>query len=238
MINAIYIFGTGRVGTALYHLFKPHYNTILVSSRPCASYGIAKAQISANDIVFICTPSAIIAPISQDLATTNALIVHCSGADEMEIIKAERKGVFYPLQTFSGQTVDFNKIPIFIQGQEIELLEEICLTLSINAFKTSNEERARLHLAAVFANNFTNAILYASQKVLGDLPMIHLIPLIEETLKGDKLKHIAASQTGPALRNDVQTIQKHLSALENLPDEKAVYELLTNYIQQNIKVKD
>jgi predicted short-subunit dehydrogenase-like oxidoreductase (DUF2520 family) len=234
----IYIFGAGRVGTALYHLFKFKFTTVLTHSRPCAAYHFSKGQIGSNDIVFICTPSKAIGPISEDLATTNALIVHCSGADEIELIKADRKGIFYPLQTFSGQPVDFNKIPIFIQGQEIELLQDICTTLNLNSFKTSNEERARLHLAAVFANNFTNAILFASQKVLGDLPMIHLLPLIEETLKGDKLTNIAASQTGPAMRNDLKTIQKHLNALENTPDEKAVYELLTNYIQQNIKDKD
>jgi len=185
MITRISIFGAGRVGSALYDLFKSHHlNVRLISSRPGLAYDFAKSNLTDSDLVFITCPSAVIGQLSSNLASTNAMFVHCSGGDNLDLLVPEKRGVFYPLQSFSGQTIDWSSIPIFIQGNKDVEIELVKLAKACNLkYKiSSDDERAKAHLAAVFANNFTNAMLHASKEVLGELPLEYLLPLIKETM--------------------------------------------------------
>ena len=235
MRQRISIFGAGRVGQALYDLFKNlKYPVVISSSRAGFSYTYAQSEIQEDDLVFITCPSAVISEISHDLSQTKASLIHSSGADSLNILKSTKRGVFYPLQTFSGQNVAWGNIPIFIQGdvkttqQLVELAKDCGLKYQIS----TDEERERLHLAAVFANNFTNAIFQASHQVLKSLPIDHLIPLIEETVRNAMAHHPKEAQTGPAIRGDEGTIQKHLEMLSDSPNEAEVYRTLTKYIKE------
>jgi len=148
-----------------------------------------------------------------------------------------RKGVFYPLQTFSKQKeVNFKGIPICIEAsrkEDVEMLQKIATALSDSVYKISSDQRKSLHLAAVFINNFSNHMYQIGNEICEEnaLPFSILKPLIKETAAKIDALDPKQAQTGPAKRNDQQTIAKQLKQLEN-KSYKKVYEVLTESIIQ------
>jgi predicted short-subunit dehydrogenase-like oxidoreductase (DUF2520 family) len=164
------------------------------------------------------------------------LQVHTSGSMSMDIISSKRKGVFYPLQTFSKpKAVDFNTIPFCLEAntkEDLVLLKKIANTLSDKVYEINSEQRKSLHVAAVFVNNFTNHLFYQGEAICKkyNVPFEVLLPLIKETInKLDELSPKEA-QTGPALRNDSKTIAAHLELLDNKQQE--LYKLLSQSITE------
>ena len=191
------------------------------------------SKLADADIYIIGIPDDAISPFSESLPFQNKLTVHTSGGVGMDqLSNKNRRGVFYPLQTFSKQReVDFTNIPICIEAEsteDIELLRKLGKTISENVVEISSEKRARLHLAAVFVNNFTNYLYGIGSEILkeDDLSFDLLKPLIMETaFKIENLSPTEA-QTGPARRNDKKTIEKHLQLLGDSP-YREFYELFT-----------
>ena len=150
-------------------------------------------------------------------------------------------GVFYPLQTFSiNKPVDFSQIPICIEASDLDVqqkLLEIANLLSNKTYIINSEQRKKLHLAAVFACNFTNYMYDIASKILDDSGFQFEIiqPLIAETAEKIKTMIPYDAQTGPALRMDEKTIEKHLSMLDKKPDLKKIYKLLTKNIYNRHK---
>ena len=149
-----------------------------------------------------------------------ALWVHTAGSVPMEVWNGlvERYGVFYPLQTFSKQReVDFKEIPIFVEGCAPEA-----------------SQRERLHLAAVFACNFTNHMYALAARLLehNHLPFNVLLPLIDETARKVHELSPCEAQTGPALRYDENVINHHLQLLADEPRLQEVYRLLSRSIHE------
>ena len=165
-------------------------------------------------------------------------MVHTSGSVGIhDIDKKHRRGVFYPLQTFSKETeVDFGQVPLCveaIQKADLKRLKLLAEAIGSTPHRVNSEQRAALHLAAVYVNNFTNQIYRIAHEITesksADFNILK--PLIKETArKLDDLSPYMA-QTGPAKRNDKKTIKKHLKLLES-EHHKAIYELLTKSIQQ------
>lgn len=168
---------------------------------------------------------------------TDALIVHTAGSVSMEILKdfSANIGIFYPLQTFSkAKDVDFSQIPLYIEANNKDKENELLLfasTFSTRAKLVNSENRAKVHLAAVFACNFTNNLYSIASEILekAGLTFEDMIPLITETT--EKIKSIPPrkAQTGPAIRRDSKVIEKQLNALEGR--EKEIYKLITESIQ-------
>lgn len=169
--------------------------------------------------------------------------VHTGGSISIREFEgfSTRFGVFYPLQTFSvDKAVDFSKIPIFIEGcnQEIQIkLLELGNMLSEKVYIMNSEGRKKLHLAAVFACNFTNYMYDIAFQTLmnSGIPFEVIFPLIDET--ADKIKTITPfqAQTGPAVRMDQATISKHLSMLSKNKDAKNIYKVLSKSIHKRHK---
>jgi predicted short-subunit dehydrogenase-like oxidoreductase (DUF2520 family) len=172
----------------------------------------------------------------------NKLVVHTSGATPMRVFQESapqltKFGVFYPLQTFSKtQQPDFNQVPICIDaeaGESLDVLHSLAHKISPKVFTVNDPQRATLHLAAVFVNNFTNHLFHIGENILkeGNLPFDMLLPLIHETIAKLEGGPPAIMQTGPAIRHDVLTIQRHLQQLDNHPQWHEIYQLLTKSIQ-------
>ena len=169
----------------------------------------------------------------------NGLWIHTAGSMPMNIFEghAARYGVLYPLQTFSkGREVSFDVIPLFLEAntqKEADYLKNVASALSENVRFMSSEKRRSLHLAAVFACNFTNHIYALSYKLLEEegISADVLLPLIDETAAKIHLMSPAAAQTGPAIRYDENVINKHLAML-NDPDMKSIYRLLSQSIHK------
>ncbi len=168
----------------------------------------------------------------------NQLIVHTSGTIPSSVFSktSKRYGVFYPLQSFSKKRQpDWNEIPICIDANSLEdktLLHEIALHASPKVYHISDEQRAKIHVAAVFVNNFVNHLYHIGEEILlhEQLPFDILKPLIRETAA--KIEHFPPSsmQTGPARRGDQVTIDRHLSYLSQFSDFQEIYALMTKNV--------
>ena len=167
------------------------------------------------------------------------IVCHTAGSVPLEILKDyfENYGVIYPLQTFSKENsnLDFSIIPVFVEANSKEnevKIKNVATKISNEVGILSSEKRINLHIAAVYACNFANALYGIACDILDDANVSFnvMFPLIQQTL--NKLKEMSPSeaQTGPAVRNDLKVIEKHKKWLENMPEEKRIYELITNYI--------
>lgn len=196
-----------------------------------------------TDIIFLTVSDSSIQTIAHEIEIENKLLVHCSGAIALNEIKTvkNRSAVFYPLQTFSKEKeIDFTKIPVFLETEyesDLEVLKIIAEKLSNKVFILDSNKRKEIHLAAVFANNFSNHLWYLSSKILEDSGQNFdiLKPLLEESLnKAFELGPFSA-QTGPAVRNDQKTIENHLTMLENDKNLRNIYQLISASIYDSKK---
>ncbi len=201
------------------------------------------SELKEADLYIMAIPDDAIASFSEVLPLKNKLVVHTSGSVSMEALSnANRKGVFYPLQSFSKKSeINFTEIPICIEAKrkaDLTLLRNIGELISEKVVEINSEEREKLHLAAVFVNNFVNFMYNIGSDILDthNLPFELLKPLITETAQKIERLSPKESQTGPAKRNDKKTIEKHLLLLENSPYKK-LYQQLTEAISTSYEKK-
>jgi predicted short-subunit dehydrogenase-like oxidoreductase (DUF2520 family) len=179
-----------------------------------------------------------IASLAQELKNflpENALVVHTSGGTPGAVLSASfrRHGVLYPLQSFSReQQVVWEDIPVCIDASteaDLQFLEKVARNLSPKVFKVTDDARAIVHVAAVFANNFPNFLFSVSELILENerLPFDLLRPLILETARKVQTRSPASMQTGPAVRGDDATIARHQQYLERYPELAELYRTLT-----------
>ena len=168
-----------------------------------------------------------------------ALWVHTAGSVPMSIWEEyglKHYGVFYPMQTFSkAREVDFAEIPFFLEASgkmEMDILKNVASSVSYRVYEADSEQRRYLHLSAVFACNFTNAMYAASARLLEEhgLSFEVMLPLIDETARKVHTLHPTEAQTGPAVRYDRNVIDKHLTMLDEHPLYKELYELTSRII--------
>jgi predicted short-subunit dehydrogenase-like oxidoreductase (DUF2520 family) len=169
----------------------------------------------------------------------DAILAHTSGSvplTDLQFAATSNIGVFYPLQTFTkNKKIDFKQIPIFIESNNEETeqtLKILADTISNQVRVISSEERKALHVAAVFAANFTNHMLTLSQKIMqqNSLEFDWLKPLIIETINKGMQVGPEAAQTGPASRGDIETLEKHMTFLQSDPDLSEVYQIISQHI--------
>jgi len=198
-------------------------------------------DLKESDLYIIAVTDNAIAEVSQQLPFNNQLVVHTSGTASIETLDDKnRKGVFYPLQTFSkNKEIDFSVIPICLEADntfDFRVLETVAKSISKAVFPINSEQRKALHVAAVFVNNFTNHLYQIGQEICEENQVSFdiLKPLIQETAEKIKTLEPVDAQTGPAKRNDSNTIEAHLEYLTN-ENQKNIYKILTQSIQHNGK---
>jgi predicted short-subunit dehydrogenase-like oxidoreductase (DUF2520 family) len=241
------IIGSGNVAHHLINAFSHESEIKLVqvfSRKPEAIAGIISSdkiisdynQLESVDVIIIAVSDDAISDVSNQITLQNQLVVHTSGSVNMEALNDKnRKGVFYPLQTFSkSKAVDFKIIPVCLEAQndsDYETLEAVAKSISEVIYKVNSEQRKALHVAAVFVSNFVNHLYQMGNEICAEnhLSFDILKPLIQEV--ADKIITLTPkeAQTGPAKRNDTQTINAHLSFLTD-ENQKEIYKLLTKSI--------
>jgi predicted short-subunit dehydrogenase-like oxidoreductase (DUF2520 family) len=191
----------------------------------------------STDLIIICVSDSAIKEVVKRIPA-NFSIAYTSGSISLNNLpERQRIGVFYPLQTFTkSREVLFDNIPLLIESENKEFAESLknCASRLSNTVRyTTSEERFQIHIAAVMVNNFTNHLYQLADLHLkkNQLPFDILKPLIIETAA--KLNDITPSeaQTGPAKRNDLNVIKKHLNELDN--ETKGIYEMLSKSILKN-----
>ncbi|GHA68894.1 Rossmann-like and DUF2520 domain-containing protein [Pontibacter akesuensis] len=195
------------------------------------------------EVVLIAVPDAALAAVAAEIKVKSGTVVaHTSGSQPLAILAAvagAKAGVFYPLQTFSkAKAVDFAQVPLLLEAKDAEALESLqalAQSISKTVETVDSEARKQLHLAAVFACNFTNHLLGISQQLLeqAGLPIALLRPLLQETIAKAMQQHPFTVQTGPAIRHDDNVIQAHLHMLQQQPRWQDLYRLLTQSIQDS-----
>lgn len=183
--------------------------------------------------------------LAPDIVELNrsALFVHTSGSLPLSLWKdsgAENFGVFYPMQTFSKtKSVVWQNVPVFVEGSSEQVLQGmiyLAKSLSQKVNELDSECRKRLHIAAVFASNFTNR-MYAISSILlkeSGVDFNVMLPLIEETANKVFTMPPSDAQTGPAIRGDVRVMDSHLESLKSHPDFAEIYKLISDNIQKSI----
>lgn len=240
----IVIIGSGNVATSLHAAFaKKNIAAPMLSSRELVAGGTLP---EADVYIYAVADHALPAVVSAVHAPARALHVHTSGTLPVSVFGEDKQhaGIIYPFQTFSkAQPIDdFSDVPLIVEGRNIDdvaAVYTLALTLSPRVIEASQADRERLHVAGVFANNFTNCMYRMAADLLRgtSIPFNALLPLIDQTAA--KVHSLAPkdAQTGPAVRNDEQVIRHHLDLLSANPmlsgTQAEVYRLLTNYIQAN-----
>jgi predicted short-subunit dehydrogenase-like oxidoreductase (DUF2520 family) len=174
--------------------------------------------------------------MSHKLPFQNKLVAHTSGNLSITACSSNNnRGVFYPLQTFSkNQPLTYSEIPFCIEAEtetNLKTLQTVAEALSPKIYYLSSEQRKTAHLAAVFANNFTNHLYHIAAEICKthQLPFELLQPIIMETAK--KITHTTPfhAQTGPARRGDVNTLSAQVKSLQH-ETYKQIYQLITQSI--------
>jgi predicted short-subunit dehydrogenase-like oxidoreductase (DUF2520 family) len=192
------------------------------------------------DIYFLAVSDDAIKPVSNELhkiISHDSLALHASGILELSELPFKRRAGFYPLQSFSdNHDVSWRFIPVIITTNDDDIwimLDQIAAKLSSAVYRMTDHQKAILHVAAVFANNFSNHMLTLADSICKEheLPFEILKPLILETFSKAILAGPKESQTGPAIRGDEKTIKKHLQLLEKHPEWALVYKTITKSIE-------
>jgi predicted short-subunit dehydrogenase-like oxidoreductase (DUF2520 family) len=253
----IAIIGAGRIAIQLGKRLKSKGLPIaqVISRTPSHAEALAetlgaKAITQYSDIrpdinwVIIAVRDDAIESVAAQLAPhlPDALVTHTSGATPGKTLETyfSRYGVFYPLQSFSLERMPvWSKIPFCVDAaseEDLLFLKKTAKTIGNLVYRVNDDQRALLHVAAVFANNFANHCFAIAEKILDekDLPFELLHPLMEETLAKALLDSPARMQTGPAVRGDEETIQRHIALLQEHPEWLQLYADLSKSINPQL----
>jgi len=195
------------------------------------------------DIYFFTLPDHALSVVVKESALKNKLLVTTSGSASTDVFKpfTSLYGVFYPLQTFSkDRPVNFTEVPVFIESANRKTetaLFNLGMQISSKVTIITTEQRSILHLAAVFAGNFSNHMYVIAGMILkaDNMSFDYLKPLISET--ASKILQLAPekAQTGPAKRKDTEILKKHLKLLSGLPEFQKIYSFVSESIQKAVK---
>jgi predicted short-subunit dehydrogenase-like oxidoreductase (DUF2520 family) len=195
---------------------------------------------SNSDLYIVAIKDDAIEPILQQITDKNIFIVHTSGSIPINVFEQtgfNNYGIFYPLQTFSkSKAINLLEVPFCIEANEQEdILVELANKLSNSVHLVSSEQRKKLHLAAVFACNFTNHMYAIAEDLClkNNVNFNILKPLIRETAEKITLNHAKNVQTGPAKRKDEKIIQHHIEQLSDSKSYQDIYKLITESIINN-----
>ena len=253
----VFIIGSGNVATHIALRLKSAdveiagiYSKTLENAKALADkigvpYTNDKSAIPNADIYICSVKDDYIADVLTGASINKeSLLVHTAGSVNMDILKpfSNNIGVLYPMQTFSkAKTLDWNEIPLYIEANTDNNINKLTLfakTLSPKINFATSEQRKVIHLAAVFACNFTNELYAIAHRLMTEngLPFESLFPLMEETLAKAKLMPPVKAQTGPAARNDVKVMSMQQELLSGT--DKEIYKLLSKAIQRECMMYD
>lgn len=199
---------------------------------------ISTKVLADADLYIISVSDSSIAEVSKKIQKTDCLVAHTSGSISRDALQGNyRKGIFYPLQTFSkSKNLDYSKIPFFIDAEndsDKEILKNVASKLSKNVMFADDEKRKYIHLTAVFACNFVNH-LYARAKEISDsqhIPFEYFLPLIDETTRKIHELEPKLAQTGPAIRNDERVLELHEKLITD-EEKLKIYKTLNESIRK------
>lgn len=255
-IPEIIFIGSGNVATQLALSFDKVANVTQIWSHTLSNAKILADKLEScqaidnfsdlkrsADLYLVCIPDDKIEKIVFELRDVTGIIAHTSGSVSLKKLaetsfRFSNVGVFYPLQTFSKtRNIDLKEVPILIEGNNEEVTGQLMRYASLISKKiceADSKVRGDIHLAAVFANNFTNYLYRVSDRILKErtnFDLKILAPLLKEGIEKALAVGPENSQTGPAKRKDIKIICEHLNKLEG--KDADLYRLITERILES-----
>lgn len=251
----VVILGSGNVATHLAKAIDKHHNVVQIYSRDKTHASLLAQKLSFCEaidnldnlhkqadfyIISVCDDS--IRSIVRSMPEVDGIVAHTSGSVGIEVFDdvTGPTGVFYPLQTFSKDVqVDIHNVPFFLEAsdrQAMQKLETLASGLSQEVYHADSVQRQALHISAVFACNFLNHLLDISTDILHKkgYTLDVLEPLVKATIAKAFESGAHLSQTGPAIRGDINTIRKHMDLLDG--KQKEIYKILSQSIFDRYKI--
>ncbi len=246
----VVIIGSGNTATVLGKLLKENgfrisqvisrniaYAEILANELSCPFGDLSSSINETADMYLIAVSDKFIHEVVNYIPKNNKLILHTAGSVSIKVLEnvTNQFGVLYPLQSLRKEIANSPEIPFLIDGNDQEVVDKIKLIaqkISSKVAIANDDMRLKLHLTAVFVNNFTNHLytMAADYCKKEQLEFDLLKPLIFETANRLKSVQPIDVQTGPAIRNDAYTIERHNQLLQNYPDLKEMYIYFTKQI--------
>jgi predicted short-subunit dehydrogenase-like oxidoreductase (DUF2520 family) len=250
MLMKVVLIGSGNVATILGRLIADAgHEVIQVMSRNIEHakelgellgtvYTDYTQPVNMNgDIVIIAVSDSGIQNLVPVIADKHKLVLHTAGSVSKDVLKqfSDNYGVLYPLQSLRKELNTIPRIPFLVDGSDegcTRFIEDFAGSFSTNVQRATDEERLKLHAAAVIVSNFTNHLYAIAEEfcVKEKVDFNLLKPLIVETAHRIENASPAEVQTGPAMRKDIHTLDKHLRLLTNHPKLRTTYLRLTDSI--------
>lgn len=256
--TSVTFIGAGNVAWSLIHHFQQagvHITSVISRELSKAqtfteaydiSEAIALSQVKKDhlqaDYLLLTVPDQAIEEVTAALPQSEATLVHCSGSTPISALSDWQgpTAVWYPLQIFTHHKISHMEgIPIMLEGEETVMpkLEAIAQAVSGNVQYINSEERLRIHAGGVFACNFPNHLFRIAAEMVPDQVEEGFNiykPLIMELLKKAFEDGPELSQTGPAIRADHPTLEKHIEMLSKHPDWQQLYKDMSNMIRLDL----
>lgn len=240
--NVAYVLGQQLLdhGHAIHQIIGRNHNKVSEAARHLGAVPgfLGETIIDSSDLIIIAVADQAVSSVVQSVGRTASPVVHTAGSLPMSILEpmARDYGVLYPLQSLHKNNISNQPIPFLIDANQpflTDRLEQLVCQLGGHCLHAADEDRLRYHLAAVCVNNFTNHIFDQVHRYCRSnaLDFSILQPLIEETALRLRSGLPANFQTGPAVRGDQETIQKHIALLKDNPSLADIYIQLTASIQ-------
>ena len=217
------IIGAGSVGSNLHHgLELKGIKAELVHARPLTADPSAIETLPEADCYIYTVADHVLKEVVSMVHAPKALHLHTSGSMPIDIFGEDKPhaGILYFFQSFSRENLidDWSGIPCFVEGRDIDdiaAIYSLAQTLTSHIYEANQHDRERLHIAGVFANNYTNLMYRIAAEVLRDtsIPFEALLPLIDNTAAKVHTLKPADAQTGPAQRGDEAVMAHHVEIL-------------------------
>ncbi|MFZ9661366.1 MAG: Rossmann-like and DUF2520 domain-containing protein [Chitinophagaceae bacterium] len=250
----IVIFGSGNVAWSLGHsLHSSGHKILQIISRNSDTGAMLSKELSSefvllsdcnftfskDTICIIAYPDDILRDISKIYQLNNCIAVHTAGSVSMNILSgiSLRYGVFYPLQTLKTGIRVQNEYPILIDANDPEtllILNSLASSISNKVERADDTKREKVHLAAVIVNNLVNHLYTLTSEYCKrqNIDFHLLMPLLYETISRIEWSSPSLVQTGPAVRNDQKTINRHIKLMDEFPDLQNIYKMISESIQK------
>lgn len=248
-LQSAVIIGTGNVATHLAQMLpaagcaivevygRTPEKALQVATLCGASHTSNLNALKPADIYIIAVTDSAIQELAVQMQGEDKFVVHTSGSTALDVLNNfTKRGVFYPLQTFTGGTaLTTGQFPVLTEASSPLLTEQLNMLAhdaGLNPIPVSSADRLKVHTAAVFACNFSNHMYVIAEKLLAEAScnLDILRPLMSETFNKALSGSPAEAQTGPALRKDQLTVQKHIDNLASHPVFKDIYSLISKSI--------
>lgn len=198
---------------------------------------LEKLELDQIDFLIVAVRDDVLPEMAHKINKASCIIAHTSGTSPMNTFENhENYGVFYPLQTFSKhKSIDIKSTPFCIEGNKedvVKSLKSLAELIADNVQFVDTETRKSIHIAAVFACNFSNHMLAIAEDILNDkhVSLSILQPLVEETIQKAFSGKPKEMQTGPAARNDQKVITDHLAKLSSHTLHQTIYKNISQSI--------